>query len=340
MSDPTFGLVLKSDPLGKVIFIGFVVLLIVVVAYLWRSSRLKFGRISLPLMLLIVSVGSILTASPYWLNPAPNRRNRISPPLNILFKELNRTLSVILYKTESAKTERVLRAFGHRATKRAHAFVESHPLIHVPIEYACKFRDNPLCRVDEDGDGVDRSKDCDDQNPAVHPGGQEQPSDGLDQNCDGLDAEPVNLIVLVVESLHRELFMEQWANPDRLKNIKRMFHYGGTLFSKAHGNGFPSVYGAASLYLGLWNPPSQSIFGEFAGQAFKGFPEYLPKKLYAKHIVTAADPYFDNQAHGFSAITIRLCTIEPTAISKTRMRSQLTMRYIGCSSSRRASPIY
>ena len=96
MSDPTFGLVLKSDPLGKVIFIGFVVLLIVVVAYLWRSSRLKFGRISLPLMLLIVSVGSILTASPYWLNPAPNRRNRISPPLNILFKELNRTLSVIL----------------------------------------------------------------------------------------------------------------------------------------------------------------------------------------------------------------------------------------------------
>ena len=140
----------------------------------------------------------------------------------------------------------------------------------MPIEYACKFRDNPLCRVDEDGDGVDRSKDCDDQNPAVHPGGQEQPSDGLDQNCDGLDADPVNLIVLVVESLHRELFMEQWAKPDRLKNIKRMFHYGGRCFPKRMAMGFHRSM-VPHLYLGLWNPPSQSIFGEFAGQAFKDF---------------------------------------------------------------------
>jgi hypothetical protein len=41
---------------------------------------------------------------------------------------------------------------------------------------------------DLDRDGSSSYDDCDDQNPAVHPGAYDIPDDGIDQDCDGVDA--------------------------------------------------------------------------------------------------------------------------------------------------------
>lgn len=41
---------------------------------------------------------------------------------------------------------------------------------------------------DADLDGVRFPFDCDDTNPAIHPGAGDVPDDGVDQNCDGVDA--------------------------------------------------------------------------------------------------------------------------------------------------------
>jgi hypothetical protein len=41
---------------------------------------------------------------------------------------------------------------------------------------------------DADGDGVRRPADCDDTNPAIHPGAVDTPDDGIDQDCSGTDA--------------------------------------------------------------------------------------------------------------------------------------------------------
>ena len=41
---------------------------------------------------------------------------------------------------------------------------------------------------DADLDGVRVPADCDDTNPALHPGAVDVPDDGIDQNCDGVDA--------------------------------------------------------------------------------------------------------------------------------------------------------
>jgi hypothetical protein len=42
--------------------------------------------------------------------------------------------------------------------------------------------------LDVDNDGVQRPTDCDDSNPAVHPGAVDVPGDGIDQDCVGGDA--------------------------------------------------------------------------------------------------------------------------------------------------------
>jgi putative metal-binding protein len=41
--------------------------------------------------------------------------------------------------------------------------------------------------TDIDGDGYCADVDCNDQNSSVHPGADDPPGDGIDQNCDGHD---------------------------------------------------------------------------------------------------------------------------------------------------------
>ncbi len=52
--------------------------------------------------------------------------------------------------------------------------------------------DDDAADVDEDGDGFTADDDCDDSDADVYPGADEEPYDGVDQDCDGADLTDVD----------------------------------------------------------------------------------------------------------------------------------------------------
>jgi len=58
-----------------------------------------------------------------------------------------------------------------------------------------------LCQQDSDLDRYPKEMDCDDDDPAVNPSSREVPYDGVDSNCDIGDDPPLNIILIVLESV-------------------------------------------------------------------------------------------------------------------------------------------
>jgi len=166
------------------------------------------------------------------------------------------------------------------------------------------------CDRDQDGDGTPLRDDCDDEDPAIHPGAVDVPSDGVDQDCSGLDEDTPDVLVLELEGLPShvlaatgghgpDLVMPELDALTRRPDARLFTHY-----ETAAGQTAP---GFASAMCSLMPHYGAGITRAYGGIGLHCLPEILAERGYEPRMIQNGDPNFDNQRAfaehaGFSSV--------------------------------------
>lgn len=169
------------------------------------------------------------------------------------------------------------------------------PLLHVTPHQACRMAMAATgCDRDQDGDGAPLQRDCDDRDPAVHPGAAEVPSDGVDQDCSGADDKPWNFLVVILES-HRGMSVSHvpgglnWS--PELDKLARQ----GMAQGRGQAAALPTIGAFMAIHTGLWACTREQVATYFTLARLPSLPAVLGRHGYDTHFFSAFDPAFDNQ---------------------------------------------
>jgi Sulfatase/Putative metal-binding motif len=178
-----------------------------------------------------------------------------------------------------------------------------YPLLHVSAHRECQlhaagFGDFAVgldCDADADGDGVPLRRDCDDQRADIHPGAADLPGDGIDEDCSGADAQPWNVLLIVLES-HRAVNVGHLrADGEGSTPVLDRLAAEGTTFTRAVCNGLPTIASFMTIQTGLLPHPEVYVATTPLGHPPRSLPETLREHGYYTRFFTAADPGWDNQ---------------------------------------------
>ncbi|MSP92791.1 MAG: hypothetical protein EXR79_13465 [Myxococcales bacterium] len=172
------------------------------------------------------------------------------------------------------------------------------PLLHESPYAACqagRARMGLDCRADRDADGAPQATDCDDRRSQVHPGARDVPGDGVDQDCDGVDAQPWNFLVVVLES-HRSRSTAHVPGGDdwspRLDALAR----DGLAQGRAVAAALPTIGSFMALHTGLLACTHCQVATDHTLAHLPSLPVTLRRHGYYARFVSAFDPAFDNQS--------------------------------------------
>jgi Sulfatase len=129
------------------------------------------------------------------------------------------------------------------------------------------------------------------------PTGEDLPGDGIDQDCNGVDARPVNIVLLIFES-HRAVncghLMPYGATASATPRLDALAAQG-RFFTRFSVGGLPTINALMATHLGIAQHPTRYMASDFTTMANLGFPSVLGQQGYATHFFSAADPAWDNQ---------------------------------------------
>ena len=259
----------------------------------WRASRkwMALGSVAY-----LVS-GLVLTTA--W--GGTFRERKLSPVLAVWFQDRfapPEQLAAGRYQVARDHYRRLWQA----GALRPWVFPEDDlPLWRATLEEACHrgWTHDPRCGEDGDGDGVIAKDDCDDGNAEIFPGAADQPSNGVDEDCDGMDTQPWNVVLIILES-HRALEVGHLrpfgATGDSTPVLDRLAA-GGTFWTRHTTNGIPTIAAFMNLHCSIHESPTHHVATTYTSTALDCLPSVLRRHGYETRFFTASAPDWDNQTY-------------------------------------------
>ncbi|MBW8887589.1 MAG: sulfatase-like hydrolase/transferase [Fibrobacteres bacterium] len=181
----------------------------------------------------------------------------------------------------------------------------SHPYYKLPLRQACAqgLASAERCSRDADRDGFPAGKDCDDGDARVHPGAHDIPGNGLDEDCDGMDAAPPNFVIILMES-HRGVnagylrpFGALAGLPDSVNPtpVLDSLARGGHAWTRFACSGIPTINALMSVHLSILQHPTRYIANDFTTLRHRSFTEEMGRHGYLTRFFSAPDPAWDGQ---------------------------------------------
>lgn len=155
------------------------------------------------------------------------------------------------------------------------------------------------CDEDRDGDGVPARADCDDTDGSTHQGAFDTPSNGTDEDCDGSDALPFNVVLLILES-HRALdvgHLGPFGAAGQSTPALDRLAAEGSYWTRHQTNGIPTIAAFMNLHCSIHEIPGAHIATSYTGTRLDCLPSVLRRHGYQTRFFTAAAPDWDNQTH-------------------------------------------
>jgi hypothetical protein len=153
------------------------------------------------------------------------------------------------------------------------------------------------CDADGDADGWPLRQDCDDRDARRHQGTDDLPGDGIDQDCNGIDADPWNVLLVVLESFRGAGVghLQPWGAEvaDATPRLDALAHQG-RFYTRTSANGVPSAIGFMTMNTGIEPHPSKMVARDFTNVALDGFPRVLGEHGYQTRFFSTARPEWDN----------------------------------------------
>ncbi len=229
-----------------------------------------------------------------------NREHKLRPIVVTLWKEINSLKGISI---EPERLNRITKNFQQEwltiQGDSSYLFTDSElPYYKTPLFQICSANpQRPECTIDRDQDGFNAALDCNDFNAAMNPQAIEIASNGIDENCSGLDAKPKNIIMIILES-HRAInagYLKKYGAITDGTPFQNKLADSSHYWTRLNTSGTPTIAALTTTHMSILQHPKKFVASAYPQLKNNAFTKVLGDNGFTTRFFSSADPSWDNQ---------------------------------------------